>query len=72
MLLIRFIKLRQNGIPSFDIWTGQSITSAPSKIAFSYAEPVQPGKFPLAPFFEMTNRSTRTEKGEGHKLILIF
>lgn len=34
VLLIRFIKLRQNGTPSFDIWTGQSIKSTPSEIAF--------------------------------------
>jgi len=40
---IRSIDLKQNGIPSFDIWTGQSRTSAPSEKAFSYAKSVQGG-----------------------------
>lgn len=44
----------QNGIPSFDIWTGQSSTSTPSEIAFVYAKSVQAGKSPLAPNFEIT------------------
>lgn len=40
---IRFIELRQKGIPSFVIWTGQPIISAPSEAAFVYAKSVQPG-----------------------------
>lgn len=54
MLSIRFIELEQNGMPSLEIWTGQSSTSTPSAIAFEYAKSVQLGKSPLAPYFEIT------------------
>lgn len=43
VLSVRSMELKQNGIPSFDIWTGQSRMSAPSDIAFSYVKSVQAG-----------------------------
>lgn len=38
----RSAESRQNATPSFDIWTEQSITFAPSLIALSYARSVHP------------------------------
>lgn len=38
----RSAESRQNATPSFDIWTEQSITSAPSVTALSYARSVHP------------------------------
>jgi len=54
------MEFKKNGVPSLDIWTGQSRTSTPSDMALLYAKLVQARWSPLAPYFEITKVLSKT------------